>query len=258
MPARRLDRQPHAAMRLLRRGLCHIHAGPALFSDAAGATDPHWSDVVALLSFNGTEGQTTTVDSSTFANTVTLTTGTLNAAAAKFGATGVTVPPSTGLSFPSTNVLFGSADFTIEGWFYATTVDSTRRGVVSRTNGGGGASDIAWQVSHGNGEFRARMGVGGSLHTLTEASNVSANTWIHFALCRDGTTARLYRDGVQVASASIGSGALSNPTASVNLPQDPSFGSFIGYMDEYRFTRNICRYPSGTTFSPPSSAFPNS
>lgn len=217
----------------------------------SSSADPHWGDVVALLSFDGTEGQTTTVDSSTFANSVTFSSGTLNAAAAKFGTTGVSIGASTAISIPSTNVLFGSADFTLEGWFYATTVDSARRGVLARTDGGGGASNIAWQVSQGGGEFRARVGIGGTLYTLTQASNVAANTWHHFALCRDGTTMRLYLDGVQVASASVGSGALSTPTASVNLPQDPSFGHFLGYMDEYRFTRNVCRYPGGTTFTLP-------
>lgn len=217
----------------------------------SSSADPHWDDVVALLSFDGTEGQTTTVDSSSFANAVTFSTGTLNAASARFGTTGATIASATGISIPSTNTLFGAADFTVEGWFYATVVDATRRGVVALTDGGGGASNVAWQVSHGGGEFRARVGVGGTLYALTMASNVTANAWHHFALCRDGTTMRLYLDGAQVASASVGTGALSTPATNVLLTQDPSFGHFEGRMDEYRFTRNVCRYPGGTTFTAP-------
>jgi hypothetical protein len=224
----------------------------------SNGTDPYWLNVVALLHFDGTNGQTTTIDSSRFANTVTLSSTTLTTAQQKFGITSVEISSLTSLIISNTYCDFGSSDWTVEGQFYATTVDASRRGIVNYTDGGGAAGNIAWQISHGASEFRARVGIGGTLYTLTQASTPSTNVWHHYALVRDGSVLRLYLDGVQVASASGVSGSVSIPAiGNVALGLDRSFTYFVGYLDEFRFTRNQCRYPGGVSFAVPTAPFPN-
>ena len=82
--------------------------------------------------------------------------------------------------------------------------------------------------------------------------------WQHVAMVRDGNTARFYVDGVQQATDSN--------LATTDVVRDKfdtirfahsyvgnGTSYFSGYYDDIRFS-DICRYPDGTTFTPPSAA----
>jgi hypothetical protein len=124
------------------------------------------------------------------------------------------------------------------------------------SRGGATAGSVRWAVfcsGTGNVAFYAD-GFSTSVPVVdSSASNLDGNEH-HIAVVRDGGTYRMYFDGVQVDSQAWAAA----PVAS------NSFGVFIGTDEASTTTRdvagriarvkmsNICRYPSGTTFSPPS------
>jgi len=145
---------------------------------------------------------------------------------------------------------FGTGNFTIEGWFYLNTTASQQvfldfRAGPSDVAGAlyADGANIAWYVSGAN-----RIS-GGSLST---------STWYHIALCRSGTSTKLFLNGSQVGSTYTDTnnyicpsgrpylGALSDGTGTLYLN---------GYMDDIRITKGYARYTA--TFTPPTAAFPN-
>jgi hypothetical protein len=92
---------------------------------------------------------------------------------------------------------------------------------------------------------------------LTASTAISANTWVHFAATRSGTTVRLFRNGALDGTATISGQAGSNSITIGN--QAPGLGNnnyLIGYLDDIRLTKGVARYT--TSFTPPTAAFPNS
>jgi|TARA_R100000049_G_C1918724_1_gene64415 hypothetical protein len=85
---------------------------------------------------------------------------------------------------------------------------------------------------------------------------ISANTWHHVAICRDGDNYYWYVDGAEHQNA--GSPDSDTPAAMagtlfIGVKGDIS-GDLIGRLDEYRIS-NTARYPSGTPFTPTTSQF---
>jgi concanavalin A-like lectin/glucanase superfamily protein len=74
----------------------------------------------------------------------------------------------------------------------------------------------------------------GSYGEVYGTSNIAANTWTHLATTYDGTTLRLYVNGVQVASTAQ-TGALSTSANPLTIGGDPIYGQFFaGRIDEVR------------------------
>jgi hypothetical protein len=86
---------------------------------------------------------------------------------------------------------------------------------------------------------------------------VVANTWVHLAWVRDtGTnTLRIYVNGVQRATLAIaGATALNNSSSLLALGQNGEAAftqGLAGYISNFRLVNGTCLYPSGTTFTPP-------
>jgi len=151
-----------------------------------------------------------------------------------------------------------SSDFTVECWVF-TTSNQDYRGIVGRDNG---TSARHWNLylnsinegrTLGFSVFNTSNAV---FLLLTDTVAMTLNQWVHVAVVRDGSVFRLYKDGAQVASANVSSGSGTIATASGVLTVGALFESggysLPGYIDELLITTN-CRYPSGTTFTPPAS-----
>ena len=80
----------------------------------------------------------------------------------------------------------------------------------------------------------------------------TTGTWTHIAITRSGTTARMFYDGTQVASATT---AHDFVDAAFYIGQDGGSNAFIGYIDDLRITKGYARYTAN--FTPPTAAFPN-
>ena len=149
----------------------------------------------------------------------------------------------------------GTGDFTLEMWVYS---------AFSGVQGIAGQIDSAFTTALGSvslfssGTTVSAFVYSGSSYSVT--ATVVASSWNHLAFVRDGTSTRLYVNGVQgTASSGISTAAINTSTYPFTVGrQGDSTRYFNGYIDDFRFTKGICRYPGGTTFTPPTAAFPNS
>jgi hypothetical protein len=84
--------------------------------------------------------------------------------------------------------------------------------------------------------------------------NISATTWTHIALVRNGSTFTPYINGVAgtttTSSATLTTSTLPFVIGATGVGTSP----FNGYIDDFRMTRGYARYTSN--FTPPTTAFP--
>ena len=147
------------------------------------------------------------------------------------------------------------ADFTVEAWVYSTT-DGLYQGIVCRDNQDDRRD---WQLLKMSGVegnvlyFNIFNTSGASFLSAADTEALPKNQWVHVAAVRDAGVLRLYRDGVQRASANFSSATGTRKTASGPLTVGAlnENGNFCwsGYIDEV-FVENRCLYPNGTTFTP--------
>ena len=155
-----------------------------------------------------------------------------------------------------TAFVFGAGDFTVEFWMYRTT--SATRYVLAQASSGG--FDSFFVISYSDGRVELGCKVSTSSILATSTLTTSLNTWAHIAGVRDGATLRMYVNGVQSGTGNISTSSVDAVTGNLGIGVEGSFvgAFFAGYLDDVRITKGICRYPSGTTFTPPTAAFPNS
>ncbi|HXJ55654.1 MAG TPA: LamG-like jellyroll fold domain-containing protein, partial [Verrucomicrobiae bacterium] len=186
--------------------------------------------LVAAYSFNEGSG-TTVADLSGNGNGGSLSSTTTWNAAGKYGSA---------LSFSGTTARVTIADapslrltnaMTLEAWVNPTTVSSAWRDVIYKGN------DIYYLMattSNGSG----RPAVGGTFNAvnvnLYGTAVLAVNTWSHLAGTYDGTTLRLYVNGLQVSTLTQ-PGLIQTSTNPLQIGGDSIFGqTFQGQIDEVR------------------------
>jgi len=233
---------------------------------AGGLGDPYYSDVSLLLHADGTNGSTTFTDNSPSPKTVTAYgNAQISTAQSKWGVASayldgagdyLNVADSAGFDF-------GVGDFTVELWLYQVATGAIRQ-VVGQHKTTGGASDNSFLVLSDASTIKLQVYSGTTTFSCDSPSAHSLNAWHHVACVRDDTTLRLFVDGTQVATASVGSSAINNSTQPVSIgavmssPGTPDPGGYYlnGYIDDLRITKGVARYTAD--FTPPTAAFPNS
>tara|TARA_R110000868_G_C10859891_1_gene761427 strand:+ start:41 stop:1435 length:1395 start_codon:yes stop_codon:yes gene_type:complete len=173
--------------------------------------------------------------------------------ALKFGGTSTDYMPTRKTSA----FVLGSSDFTIECWvnFASATANGYFAGDYD------GTSSFNFYMWANAGVMISTLSSAGNRNCTSSAGAIVVNTWYHIAFVRDGNTNRQYINGVQNGTVSVTgltADTNANPMVIGNVGSAPIAPYFNGYIDDFRFTKGICRYPSGTTFTPPTAAFPNS
>ena len=220
---------------------------------AAGATDPDFANVSLLLHMDGSNGSTTFTDSSSNALTVTANgNAQISTAQSKFGgASGLFDGNGDYLDIASDAAFgFGTGDFTIE-YFIRCTASGVQIQVDTR-------------ISTVNETAPTIYSIDTDLYYYTNVTNritatgaLTASTWHHIAVCKSGTSTRLFVDGTQVGSTYTDSndyGASRPLVIGTYLSKDNFFVD--GNFDEFRITKGVARYTAG--FTPPTAAFPDS
>ena len=151
---------------------------------------------------------------------------------------------------------FAAGEWTIEYWFYPTSVGAAHHHMGIITSGGSIDAFYAVVASDNKAKFYIKdtsNNVAGVISTTT----IAVNTWYHFAVVRDSNTMRLYINGVQEATADLTGKTLKDSATTLSIGRGGENVSqwFVGYMDEVRITKGDCRYTSGTTFTPSTTAF---
>jgi len=151
-----------------------------------------------------------------------------------------------------TNTLNVSSTFTLEGWFYATSLSfpTYSQGAIVSTNksSAGGANGVGLSLYNDGG---LHFFVGNGNQTIANTT-VTINQWYHFAFVYNGSTVYAYLDGVQVG----------NTTTSIaNVSQYTTIGAgvagvswnasiwYTGYVSDIRATNT--QVYTGSTYTVP-------
>jgi hypothetical protein len=140
---------------------------------------------------------------------------------------------------------FGSDDFTVEGWFWAT---SNSGYVVSKYEPSNQASYIVGFGSSTTWEVYVYSTGGASL--VYSGAAPAPNQWVHFALERNGSNNEFYFNGTRVAQ--VSAVTLRDSTAKLAIG---NLGAgydahFNGYVSNLRVVKGTAVY-SGTTYTVP-------
>ncbi len=249
----------------------NIPVGIAVETDTTTA-DPNFSDVVLLYDMDGADAATNITDASNSAHTETFNgSAELDTAEKKFGTASLlldgidsylTLPDSADWQLAASagdswtmechfrsNVLpVSSANECLFGQ-HDTTSPANDRSFLNLIQHDGG-SDVDLSFS------RYDDGTSGSQETITHETAISVSTWYHYAVCSDGTTVRLFRDGVESAtdlSASIMFNSTDVFTIGAFRVSSTEIGFFDGWIDNLRITKGTARYIAN--FTPPTEAF---
>ena len=147
----------------------------------------------------------------------------------------------------STEFDFGTGNFTIEGWISPAVTNSSFQAIFSIGNPvqiySKDSNVLAYFNDQDNTYTYTINGLGGP------SSSVSANTWAHFAVVRNGNTYTTYVNGVagssQTSSDTVASSG-SAPAIGTYLPAPNTYG-FRGYISNLRLVKGTALYTSNFT-----------
>lgn len=221
--------------------------------------DPDWASVSLMAGFDGEDGATDQDDESD--NGFTITYGAnaqVDTAQSKFSR-GSLLLDGTGdyASVPDNAVFdFGSGDFTIEGWYRWNADPAIFQLMQGHWLSSASQKSVAifYDGSANNMELFLSTDGSASLIDLSGAFTPTLNQWYHIAADFDGTTYRLYIDGV-VIDTSTTLRTLHNSTAAYSLGgQTDGTNPFDGWIAQARATKGVARYAGA--FIPPTAPFP--
>ena len=235
--------------------------------------DANFSKVKLLLPFDGSNGATSTSDSSNINASITFQgSATIATAQSKFGGSSLHVTNANPDGIVAQVVgasLNLTADFTIEWWirrvqvsvvdnmmfgplygpssstspnnpmglacgYFYSSSSSTKIGLYAASGSG------SWDISPGN--------------LICDLPTVGA--WEHHALVRSGSDWSYYVDGSRTYNASLGSSTLYSQSTPSYITLGKSWATVASpeaYYDDFRVTQGLARY-SGASFTPPSTA----
>jgi hypothetical protein len=151
------------------------------------------------------------------------------------------------------NALFRIGNiYTIELWFYTTTIAAGAAGLICLATGASTNSGI--NIYRSGSEIICNDGATGGTGPSSGSSAITANTWAHLAVVSDGSTTKMYIDGVlkgTYSGTTASSAALTYVTVGANGDKSSVLN---GYIQDARITKGIARYT--TNFTPPTAAFP--
>jgi predicted outer membrane repeat protein len=136
------------------------------------------------------------------------------------------------LSIPSSNSLMPSNQITIEAWLYPRATNGYYE--IYRKDDGDNRHLLSFQSGNILAFGIAPGGIYSELDVVINPSDYQ-NQWVHIAASYDGTTKRLYRNGVEIGS-DAASGSLSNTgTAPLFIGSNSGVAEFFdGKIDELR------------------------
>lgn len=224
--------------------------------------DEYFSNVSLLLRADGVNNSTTFIDSSLNNFSITASgNAKISTAQSKFGGSSALFDGSGDfLTLNSTSgspiFTFGSGDYTLECWVYHTALSSIQN--YFRTQGSGINAAIGFRYDQTNViQFFVLSATGVELMSISSASNpISINTWNHVAVVRNGSSHKIYINGVQSGSEVIASYTAPAPQSDIWVGKGPGISEYMnGYIDELRITKGVARYL--TNFTVPTAAYPS-
>ncbi len=235
--------------------------------------DVHHPKVKLLLPFDGSNGATSTTDSSNVNASITFQgSATIATAQSKFGGSSLHVtnanPDSIAAQIVGTSLNL-TADFTIEWWIRRVQVSLSSEMVMGPIYGASSSTSpnlkmgllcgyyytalsstkLSLYAASGSGSWDLANG-----ELICDLPTVGA--WEHHALVRSGSDWSYYVDGSRTYNSSLGSSTLYSQSTPSYIMLGKSWSTDASpeaYYDDFRVTQGLARY-SGTSFTPPSTA----
>jgi hypothetical protein len=159
----------------------------------------------------------------------------------------------------SSNLQFGTGDFTIECWNYMIARTNSFPAIFSNYNSYT-IGALSLFAGHSSGTTTSyQVAINGAAFPTIEGGTIAYNTWVHLAVVRNSGTIKLYVNGTSVGTP-YSTAVTLNGVGSlfyIGTTGDGLAGGCInGYIDELRVTKGIARYTAN--FTPRNSPFPNS
>jgi len=159
------------------------------------------------------------------------------------------------LTVPSSSDLtFGTGDFTVEMWVYAN--NFTNRGTFYDSRGSASLTGMVIGHESSTGKLKVYMNPAGGEDQIVESTDFSTGSWYHVAVTCDSTTVRLFVNGVLKDT---GTGRNLSNTEAVNIGYKTYTSSGYDYLDGFisnvRVLKGTALYTSN--FTVPTSALTN-
>ena len=212
--------------------------------------DPYWNNVVLHMPMDDT-----VVDLK--GHSITSNTTSMSSATKKFGTTAIALNGSQSVTIGARSDLGITGDFTFEGWVRFSTVGTSASDPYTPNNQylfDFGVNGFAFAyTSYGYTGWRIWNG-SNVTNSGMEAAPV-ANTWYHWAVCRSGSTLRIFINGTVVASTTY-TNTIGNASTPITIGNYGGGGNYgvQGFIDDVRLTNGKARYTG--SFVVPTEAHP--
>jgi len=154
----------------------------------------------------------------------------------------------------TTELGFGTGDYTIEFWLYIDSAPSSgSKYTLLDFRAANGASPHTCYVANVSGTLY--MGFyNGSSDTTSSSQSLTTGSWFHVSYARSSGTLRIFVNGNQAYSASNTIDYLSSRPLYIGA--SVGFTEVLdGYIDDLRITKGVARYTAN--FTPPAAKLPN-
>ena len=217
---------------------------------AVSPTDPYFKYVSFLLGTTATNGAQNNTFSDSSANNFTITRfgNTTQGSLSPYGPDWSNYFNGSSYITMASGTAAGTGNFTIEGWFNVSSY-STGPGLYdARPSSTNGAYPAVFVDTSGYLTYYVNTAV-----QIQGATVVGLNTWNHFALCRSGTSTRLFLNGVQQGGTYSDSNNYlmggSRPIIGGNGFVPNGASQLTGYISNIRVVNGTALYTSA--FTPP-------
>ena len=139
----------------------------------------------------------------------------------------------------------GTGDFTIEWFQYATTVGNAYPRLFSI-----GSYPASIAVSQEGSDASRIFYAWISGANIIESNQNYSNTWIYFALCRQGSNFRVFKNGTQIGTTLTNSTNFNDTTNALRIGNETNtsaVAAFTGYITNFRWTKGVALYTSNFT-----------
>ena len=229
-----------------------------LAKQSVAATDTNIREVSLLLHGNGTNGSTTITDSSLTPKTVTAEgNAQISTAQSKFGGASIAFDGTGDRVSVANNAAFdfGTGDFTVECWVFSvaalTSYNLEYAHIAGKGRGAGGGE-------YSLGFYQQKINWFANAAVTQGTTILTNNTWYHFAASRNGSTLRLFVNGLLESSTTNTLDYTSYVSFNAGDRQAGDSGGqypLNGYIDDLRITKGVARYTAN--FTPPTLPFPD-
>jgi hypothetical protein len=160
------------------------------------------------------------------------------------------------LTIPDSDAFHFTGDFTMESWVYLRGASPGGGTHAIASQWGGFIGGTSWSFAvNSQGRLVLATSIGGTDSNVTATTTkVLTNTWNHVAVTREGSTVRLFVNGILDATTGVRSGSLANASLSVRIgfANATDLAYLNGDLSGLRIVKGTALYTA--SFTPPTSA----